>query len=76
MTTGRINSVENTEIVGGIADTPPSASTSFSDWRPPSYISAMSSNHMPNVSLAECAHIGIRSATSAVRLSSHTGEFD
>ena len=35
-------------------------------------ISAMSSNHMPNVSLAECVHIGTRSTTSAVRLSSHS----
>ena len=32
-------------------------------------ISAMSSNHMPIVSLAEGVHIGMRLATSAVRLS-------
>ena len=32
----------------------------------------MSSNHMPNICLAECVHIGTRSTTSAVRLSSHS----
>ena len=32
----------------------------------------MSFNHMPNVSSAEGVHIGTRSATSAVRLSSHS----
>ena len=37
-------------------------------------ISATSSNHMPNVSLAEGMHIGMRPATSAVRLSPLTQE--
>ena len=42
---------------------------SFSDSVLAVDISAMSSNHIPDVSLAEGVHVGMRSAISAVRLS-------